>query len=85
MAKWTNNEGKIFESEDAARDFCLDSVREEDIIEVIKDAYIESYYELFMDALKSHDFWEYGKLQDDIFDKVWEDLGFREIEKEGEE
>lgn len=85
MDKWINNEGKIFESEGAARDYCSDSIREKDIVEVIKNDYIESYYGIFMNALHFHDAQEYWKLRDDIFDKVWEDLGFREIEEEGEE
>lgn len=80
MTKWVNNEGKIFNSEEEARDYCSDSVRKEDIIEVIKNDYVESYYKRFMDALQSYDSWDYRKLQEDIFDKVWEDLGFREIE-----
>lgn len=85
MTKWTNNDGEIFENEDAARDRCYDMIDEDDIIEVIKDDYIESFWQLFMDALSVHDFWNYEKLKEDIFDKVWEDCGFTEIEVEDEE
>lgn len=82
MTKWTNNNDEIFEDEDAARDRCCEMITEDDIVEVIKDSYIESYWKLFMDALLAHDAWEYQKLQDEIFDKVWEDCGFTEIEEE---
>lgn len=85
MTKWTNNDGEIFEDEDAARDRCYDMIDEDDIIEVIKDDYIESFWQLFMDALSAHDFWNYEQLQEDIFDKVWEDCGFTEIEVEDDE
>lgn len=85
MTKWTNNDGEIFETEDAARDRCYDMIDEDDIIEVIKDDYIESFWQLFMDALSAHDFWNYEQLQEDIFDKVWEDCGFTEIEVEDNE
>ena len=85
MTKWTNNNGEIFETEDAARDRCYDMIDEDDIIEVIKDDYIESFWQLFMDALSAHDFWNYEQLQEDIFDKVWEDCGFTEIEVEDDE
>ena len=85
MTKWTNNDGEIFEDEDAARDRCYDMIDEDDIIEVIKDDYIESFWQLFMDALSVHDFWNYEKLKEDIFDKVWEDCGFTEIEVEDDE
>lgn len=85
MTKWTNNDGEIFEDEDAARDRCNDMIDEDDIIEVIKDDYIESFWQLFMDALSVHDFWNYEKLKEDIFDKVWEDCGFTEIEVEDDE
>ena len=85
MTKWTNNDGEIFESEDAARDRCYELIEEDDIVEVIKDSYIGSYWKLFMDALLAHDAWEYQKLQDEIFDKVWEDYGFTEIEAEDDE
>ena len=54
-------------------------------VAVSKDNYIEDYWKLFMDALLAHDAWEYGKLQDEIFDKVWEDCGFTEIEEEDDE
>lgn len=56
MTKWTNNDDEIFEDEDAARDRCYDMITVEDIIEVIKDDYIESFWQLFMDALSAHDF-----------------------------
>ena len=85
MTKWTNNDDEIFEDEDAARDRCYDMVTEDDIIEVIKDNYIDYHWKLFMDALLAHDPWEYQKLQDEIFDKVWEDWGFTEIEEEDDE
>lgn len=85
MTKWTNNDGEIFEDEDAARDRCLEMIEEDDIVEVIKDSYIESYWKLFMDALLAYDVWEYQKLQDEILDKVWDDCGFTEIEEEDEE
>lgn len=85
MTKWTNNDGEIFEDEDAARDRCLDLIEENDIVEVIKDDYIESFWKLFMDALLAHDSWNYEKLKEDIFDKVWEDCGFTEIEVEDDE
>ena len=85
MTKWTNNDGEIFETEDEARDRCHDMITVDDIIEVIKDSYIESYCELFLDALLAHDAWEYQKLLDEIFDKVWEDCGFTEIEEENDE
>lgn len=85
MTKWTNNDDEIFEDEDAARDRCCEMITEDDIVEVIKDSYIESYWKLFMDALLAHDAWEYQKLQDEIFDKVWEDYGFTEIEEEDDE
>lgn len=85
MTKWTNNDGEIFENEDAARDRCYDMIDEDDIIEVIKDDYIESFWQLFMDALSVHDFWNYEQLKEDIFDKVWEDCGFTEIEVEDDE
>ena len=85
MTKWTNNDGEIFETEDAARDRCNDMIDEDDIIEVIKDDYIESFWQLFMDALSVHDFWNYEQLKEDIFDKVWEDCGFTEIEVEDDE
>lgn len=55
MTKWINNDGEIFEDEDAARDRCYDMIEEDDIVEVIKDSYIESYWKLFMDALLAHD------------------------------
>ena len=85
MTKWTNNDGEIFEDEDTARDRCYDMITEDDIIEVIKDDYIESFWQLFMDTLSVHDFWNYEKLKEDIFDKVWEDCGFTEIEVEDDE
>lgn len=85
MTKWTNNDGEIFEDEDAARNRCHDMIEKDDIVEVIKDSYIESYWKLFMDALLVRDVWEYQKLQDEIFDKVWEDCGFTEIEVEDDE
>ena len=85
MTKWINNDGEIFETEDAARDRCYDMIDEDDIIEVIKDSYIESYWKLCMDALLARDVWEYQKLQDEILDKVWEDCGFTEIEEEDDE
>lgn len=85
MTKWTNGDDEIFEDEDAARDRCCEMITEDDIVEVIKDNYIESYWKLFMDALFAHDVWEYQKLQDEIFDKVWEDCGFIEIEEEDDE
>ena len=85
MTKWTNHDGEIFETEDTARDRCNDMIDEDDIIEVIKDDYIESFWQLFMDALSVHDFWNYEQLKEDIFDKVWEDCGFTEIEVEDDE
>lgn len=85
MTKWTNSDNEIFEDEDAARDRCYDMIDEDDIIEVIKDDYIESFWQLFMDALSVHDFWNYEQLKEDIFDKVWEDCGFTEIEVEDDE
>lgn len=85
MTKWTNNDGEIFEDEDAARDRCSEMIEEDDIVEVIKDSYIESYWKLFMDALLAHDVWEYQKLQDEILDKVQDDCGFTEIKEEDEE
>ena len=85
MTKWTNNDGEIFETKDAARDRCDDMIDEDDIIEVIKDDYIESFWQLFMDALSAHDFWNYEQLKEDIFDKVWEDCGFTEIEVDDDE
>ena len=85
MAKWTNDDGEIFETEDAARDRCCEMITEDDIVEVIKDSYIESYWKLFMDVLFAHDVWEYQELHDEIFDKVWEDCGFTEIEEEDDE
>ena len=85
MTKWTNNDGEIFEDEDVACDRCYEMITEDDIVEVIKDNYIESYWRLFTDALFAHDAWEYQKLQDEIFDKVWEDCGFTEIEEEDDE
>ena len=85
MTKWTNNDGEIFEDEDAARDRCYDMIEEDDIVEVIKDSYIESYWKMFMDALLAHDVWEYQKLHDEILDKVWEDRGFTEIEMKDDE
>ena len=85
MTKWTNNDDEIFEGEDAARDRCYEMITVDDIVEVIKDDYIESFWELFMDALSTHDFWNYKQLKEDIFDKVWEDCGFTEIEVEDEE
>lgn len=85
MTEWMNNDGEIFEDEDAARDRCCEMIEEDDIVEVIKDSYIESYWKLFMDALLAHDACEYQKLQDEILDKVWDDCGFTEIEVEDEE
>ena len=85
MTKWTNNDGEIFEDENSARNRCHDMIEKDDIVEVIKDSYIESYWKLFMDALLVRDVWEYQKLQDEIFDKVWEDCGFTEIEEEDDE
>lgn len=85
MTKWTNNDGEIFENEDAARDRCYDMVDEDDIVEVIKNDYIESYWKMFMDALLAHDAWEYQKLHDEILDKIWDEQGFTEIEVEDEE
>ena len=85
MTKWTNNDGEIFETEDEARDRCYEMITVDDIIEVIKDNYIESYWKLFMDVLLAHDVWEYQELHDEIFDKVWEDCGFTEIEEEDDE
>ena len=85
MTKWTNNDGEIFETEDEARDRCYDMITVDDIIEVIKDNYIESYWRLFMDALRAHYVWEYQELNDEIFDKVWEDCGFTEVEEEDDE
>lgn len=79
MTKWTNDDDEIFETEDEARDRCYDMITEDDIVEVIKDSYIESYWKLFMDALFAHDVWEYQKLQDEILDKVWEDCGSTDI------
>lgn len=43
MTKWTNDDDEIFETEDEARDRCYDMITEDDIVEVIKDSYIESY------------------------------------------
>lgn len=37
MAKWTNNDGEIFETEDDARNRCFDMIDEDDFVEVIKD------------------------------------------------
>lgn len=85
MTKWTNNDDEIFETEDEACDRCYDMITEDDIIEVIKDNYIESYWRLFMDALLADNPWEYQELHDEIFDKVWEDCGFTEIEVEDDE
>lgn len=85
MIEWTNNDGEIFKDEDAARNRCCEMITDDDFIEVIKDSYIESYWKLFMDALLAHDAWEYQKLQDEVFDKVWEDCGFTEIEEEDDE
>ena len=85
MTKWINDDGEIFEDEDAARNRCYDMITVDDIIEVIKDNYIESYWRLFMDALRVRDVWKYQELHDEIFDKVWEDCGFTEIEEEDEE
>ena len=85
MTKWTNNDGEIFETEDEARDRCYEMITVDDIIEVIKGNYIESYWKLFMEALLARDVWEYQELNDEIFDKVWEDCGFTEIEEEGDE
>lgn len=85
MTKWTNNDGEIFETEDDARNRCFDMIDEDDFVEVIKDSYIESHWRLFMDALLGHDAWEYQKIQDEVFDKVWEDCGFTEIEVEDDE
>ena len=85
MTKWTNDDDEIFEDEDTARDRCCEMITEDDIVEVIKDSYIESYWKLFMDVLLAHDVWEYQKLQDEILDKVWEDCGFTEIEEEDDE
>ena len=82
MAKWTNSDDEIFETEDEARDRCYELITVDDIIEVIYDKYIESYWKLFMDALSAHDAWEYQKLLDEIFDKVWKDYSFTEIEEE---
>lgn len=79
MTKWTNNDGEIFEDEDAARDYCYDSETKDDIIEVIKDN-IEDYYNLILDVLWAHDVCDYQKLQDEILDRIWEKQGFREIE-----
>lgn len=44
MTKWTNDDDEIFETEDEARDRCYDMITEDDIVEVIKDSYIESSY-----------------------------------------
>ena len=85
MTKWTNNDDEIFEDEDTARDRCYEMITEDDIVEVIKDNYSELHWKLFMDALFAHDAWEYQKLQDEIFDKVWDDYGFTEIEEEDDE
>lgn len=85
MTKWTNNDDEIFEDEDTACDRCYEMITVDDIIEVIKDNYIESNWRLFMDALLAHNPWEYQQLQDEIFDKVWEDCGFTEIEVENDE
>ena len=60
-------------------------IDEDDIIEVIKDDYIESFLQLFLYSLSVHDFLNYEKLKEDIFDKVWEDCGFTEIEVEDDE
>ena len=85
MTKQTNNDGEIVETEGEARDRCCEMITEDDIVEVIKDDYIESYWKLFMDALLAYDVWEYQKLHDEIFDKVWEDCGFTEIEEGDDE
>ena len=85
MTKWTNNDDEIFEDEEAARDRCYEMITVDDIIEVIKDNYIESNWRLFMDSLLAHNPWEYQQLQDEIFDKVWEDCGFTEIEEKDDE
>ena len=85
MTKWTNNDDEIFETEEAARDRCYEMITVDAIIEVLKDNYIESYFKLFMDALLADDVWEYQELHDEIFDKVWEDCGFTEIEAEDDE
>ena len=61
MTKWTNNDDEIFETEDAARDRCDEMITVDDIIEVIKDDYIDSFWELFMDALSAHDCWNEEK------------------------
>lgn len=82
---WIDKYGNKFETEEEARDRCYDMITEDDIVEVIKDSYIESYWKLFMDALLAHDVWEYQKLQDEILDKVWEDCGFTEIEEVDDE
>lgn len=85
MTKWTNNDNEIFEDEEAACDRCYEMITVDDIIEVIKDNYIESNWRLFMDALLARNPWEYQQLQDEIFDKVWEDCGFTEIEEKDDE
>ena len=85
MTKWTNSDDEIFFFFYTASDRCYELIVEGDIIEVLKDSYIGSYWKLFMDALLAHDAWEYQKLQDEIFDKVWEDCGFTEIEVEDDE
>lgn len=83
---WIDKYGNKFETEEEVREACFDDIKsEDDIVEVIKDSYIESYWKLFMDALLAHDVWEYQKLQDEILDKVWEDCGFIEIEEEDDE
>lgn len=83
---WIDKYGNKFETEEEVREACFDDIKsEDDIVEVIKDSYIESYWKLFMDALLAHDVWEYQKLQDEILDKVWEDCGFTEIEEEDDE
>ena len=73
MTKWINNEGKIFENEDVARDYCYDSETKDDI---------EDYYNLILDVLWARDICDYQKLQDEILDRIWEKQGFREIEVE---
>ena len=85
MTKWVNNDGEIFEDENDARNRCLDMIDKDDFVEVIKNSYIEFHWKLFMDALLGHDAWEYQKLQNEVFDKVWEDCGFTEIEVEDDE
>lgn len=84
MTKWINNEGKIFDHEWDARDYCYDSETEDDLIEAVKNC-VENYWRLFLDALQAHDSWEYQKLCDDILDEIWARQGFREIEVEDEE